>query len=70
MSFDDAVQKYYYWKIAKMPKELLLAINEKFEKSHKCIIYETSIRPDPFYMVYERSGRSSLESDISILMNC
>lgn len=70
MSFDDAVQKYYYWKIAKMPKELLLAINEKFEESHKCIIYETSVRPDPFYMVYERSGRSSLKSDISILMNC
>lgn len=71
MSFDDAVQKYYYyWKIAKMPKELLLAINEKFEESHKCIIYETSVRPYPFYMVYERSGRSSLERDISRLMNC
>lgn len=69
MSLDDAVQKYYYWEIAKIPKELLLAINEKFEESHKCIIYDTSYRPYPFYMVYGRSNGSSLESDISTLMH-
>ena len=70
MSLEDATEKYNYWEIAKMPKELLLAINEKFEESHKCIIYETVVRPYPFYMIYERSDDgSSLESDVSILMH-
>lgn len=52
MSFDDAVQKYYYyWKIAKMPDELLEAINEKFEETHKHIVYGASTSPYLFYEI-------------------
>lgn len=52
MSFDDAVQKYYYyWEIAKMPDELLEAINEKFEETHKHIVYGASTSPYLFYEI-------------------
>lgn len=52
MSFNDAVQKYYYyWKIAKMPDELLEAINDKFKETHKHIVYGASNSPYLFYEI-------------------
>lgn len=53
MSFDDAVQKYYYWKIAKMPNELLEAINDKFKETHKLIVYGAYTSPYLFYEIVE-----------------
>lgn len=51
MSLGEAIEKYTYWEIAKMPDELLEAINDKFKETHKHIVYGASNSPYLFYEI-------------------